>query len=84
MARWFIHEPNTAPIAPQSCACGSCGNGLPLLLLDALLVARDDLGCQSSALRSVSSDVAVAILVVVEDFLEVVMLDAEHHVGIHV
>src|SRR5262249_61061140 len=29
MPRWFIHEPNTAPIAPHSCACGSCGNGAP-------------------------------------------------------
>ncbi len=29
MARLFIQEPNTAPMAPQSCSCGSCGKGLP-------------------------------------------------------
>ena len=29
MARAFIQEPNTAPMAPQSCSCGSCGKGRP-------------------------------------------------------
>ncbi len=29
LARGFIHEPNTAPIAPQSWACGSCGKSWP-------------------------------------------------------
>jgi hypothetical protein len=29
MARLFIQEPNTAPMAPQSCSCGSCGKGFP-------------------------------------------------------
>ncbi len=29
LARGIIHEPNTAPTAPQSWACGSCGKGEP-------------------------------------------------------
>ena len=52
------------------------------LLLDALLVARDDLrpvlGVEIGIER-----VAVAVFMVVEDFLEVMMADAKHHVGIH-
>ena len=31
MARGFIHEPNTAPIAPQSCSWGSFGKSTPRL-----------------------------------------------------
>ena len=30
MARWLFHELNTAPIAPQSCCCTSCGKSLPV------------------------------------------------------
>ena len=55
---------------------------LAALLLDALFVAVDDripvIGAEIGVER-----IAVAILVVVEDFLEVMMLDAEHHIGIH-
>ena len=55
---------------------------LAAFLLDALLVAVDDgvpiVGAEIGVER-----VAVAVLVVVEDFLEMMMLDAEHHVGIH-
>ncbi len=29
LARGFIQEPNTAPMAPQSCSSGSCGKGWP-------------------------------------------------------
>ena len=55
IARWFIQEPNTAPIAPHSWSFGSCGNGLPetsstFALYEAMTVF------QSSALRSVSSE----------------------------
>ena len=55
---------------------------MPCLLLDALLVAADQLfpvvGVEIGVER-----VAVAVLVLVEDFLEVMVRDAEHHVGIH-
>ena len=53
MARWFIHEPNTAPIAPQSCSRGSCGNGLPVRFSTIFLYSSTT-ERQSSALRSVS------------------------------
>jgi hypothetical protein len=33
---------NTAPMAPQSCSRGSCGNGLPIASRRQLLVARDE------------------------------------------
>ena len=52
------------------------------LLLDALLVARDDLGPVLGVEIGVER-VAVAVLMVVEDFLEMMMADAEHHIGIH-
>ena len=55
---------------------------LAALLLDALLVAVDDLVPIVGAEIGVER-VAVAVLVVVEDFLEMMMLDAEHHIGIH-
>ncbi len=29
LARGFIQLPNTAPMAPQSCSCGSMGKGAP-------------------------------------------------------
>src|SRR5262249_16254693 len=32
-----IHDPNTAPIAPQSCSIGSSGNSFPVLALKVLL-----------------------------------------------
>ena len=44
MARWFIHEPNTAPIAPHSCVVRVLRERLALLVLHALLVARDEIG----------------------------------------
>ena len=50
--------------------------------LDTLLVARDDLGPVLGVEIGVER-VAVAVLMVVEDFLEVMMADAEHDVGIH-
>ena len=82
MARWFIHEPNTAPIAPQSCSCGSCGKSLAELVLDALLVAHDQIGPVVGGQIGVEA-VALPLLVVVEQFLEMLVADAEHDVGIH-
>ena len=72
MARWFIHEPNTAPMAPHNCACGSCGNGLPVSSSTRCLERADELlpvvGVEIGVER-----VAVAVLVLVEDFLEVMV-----------
>ena len=52
------------------------------LLLNALLEARDELlpvvGVKVGVER-----VAVAVLVLVENFFEVVVAEAEHHVGVH-
>ena len=78
----FIHEPNTAPMAPQSCSCGSCGKSLAELVLDALLVAHDQLGPVVGGEFGVER-VALPLLVVVEHFLEMLVADAEHDVGIH-
>jgi hypothetical protein len=55
---------------------------LPLLLFGALLVANDKL-LPVGGLEVGIERVAVAILVLVEDFLEVMVRDAEHHVRIH-
>ena len=55
---------------------------LAVLLLEPLLVApheRDPVVGRKIGVERV----AVAVLVVVEDFLEVVVAEAEHHVGIH-
>ena len=56
---------------------------LTLLLLDALLVADDKL-LPVGGLEVGVERVAVAVLVLVEDFLEVMVRDAEHYVRIHV
>ena len=82
MARAFIHEPNTAPIAPQSWARGSCGNGSPFSSRHALLVARDHVDPVVGGQFGVER-VARARLVILQNVLEVVMLDVEHDVGIH-
>ncbi len=55
---------------------------LAVLLLDPLLVAGDELDPVVGGEIGVER-VAVPVLVVVENFLEVVVVDAEHHVGIH-
>ena len=55
---------------------------LTLLLLDALLVADDKL-LPVGGLEVGVERVAVAVLVLVEDFLEVMVRDAEHHVRVH-
>src|ERR1043165_5317109 len=77
MARAFIHEPNTAPIAPQSCARGSCGNGWPLSSPRQISGYHIDpvVGGKVGVERE-----AGATLVVLQNVLEVVMLDVEHHV----
>ena len=82
MARAFIQEPNTAPIAPHSCSCASCGNGSPRCSLQALLVLLDELGPVVGGQIGVEA-VALPFLVDVEQFLEMLVADAEHHVGIH-
>ena len=69
-------------MAPHSCSCGSCGKRWPSSSFDALLVALDQLGPVVGGEIGVER-VAVALLVVVEHFLEVIVADAEHHVGIH-
>ena len=51
-------------------------------LLDAFFVARDEFFQIRGGEIGVER-VAVAILLLVEDFLEMMVLDAEHHVGIH-
>ena len=82
MARW-IH-PRTehrADRAPQL-RVRILRERLAGLLLDALLVVADEL-FQIVGVEIGVERVAVAVLVLVEDFLEVMMLDAEHHVGIH-
>ncbi len=43
MARAFCHEPNTAPIAPQSCSCGSVGKSTPSRCLMSGLELADEL-----------------------------------------
>ncbi len=53
MARAFIQEPKTAPIAPQSCSAGSCGKGRPSVSCTSALYCGIS-AFQSSALRSVS------------------------------
>ena len=56
--------------------------GLAGLLLDAGLVARDDLAPISRVEVGVEH-VAVHVLVFFEDFLEIVVAEIEHHIGIH-
>ena len=55
---------------------------LAAFFLNPLLVAGDDFGPIAGVEIGIER-VAVAVLVVVEDFLEVMMVDAEHHIGIH-
>ena len=62
MARWFIQEPNTAPMAPQSCSRGSCGKGLPSSLLDDLLVLADHAAPVVGRELGVERDAAVLLL----------------------
>jgi hypothetical protein len=68
MARAFIQEPNTAPIAPHSCSCGSCGNGLPARARR-FLVAADQFDPVVGGEIGVER-VALAVLEGVEDVLE--------------
>ena len=82
MARGFIQEPNTAPIAPQSCSSASCGKSVPCSSLHDLLVARDQVLPVLGAELGVEAE-ALALLVVLERLLEGVVLHAEHHVRVH-
>ena len=82
MARWFIHEPNTARDRAPELLVRVLRERRAVLLLDALLVAADQLDPVVGVEVGVEL-VAVAVLVVVEDVLEMLVLDAEHHVGIH-
>ncbi len=82
IARWFIHDENTAPIAPQSCCVRILRERLAVLFLDALLVLDDQrrpvVGGEIGVER-----VALLLLVAVEQLLEMVVIDPEHDVGIH-
>jgi hypothetical protein len=55
---------------------------LAVLLFDSFLVAMRDLG-PILCIKIGVELVAVAILVIVEDVLEMVVTEPEHHVGIH-
>ena len=69
-------------MAPHNCACASCGKRPAAFLLDARLERADDL-FPVAGLEIGVERVAVAVLVLVEDLLEVMMRNTEHHVGIH-
>ena len=80
IARWFIQEPKTAAIAPQSWSFGSCGKGLPVASLDFGLVVDDDLA-PVLGLEVGVERVALAVLVMLENVLEIVAVDVEHDVA---
>ena len=82
MARGVIQELKTAPTAPQSWACTSSGKGIAGLGLDDLLVAADQVG-QIIRGQLIVELVAVIALDLIELVLEQVMVDAKHHVSIH-
>ncbi len=82
MARAFIQEPNTAPIAPHNCSCGSCGNALPFSRDAASLYLADQFDpvvAGRDRCRAYSPGRPCGV----ENVLEVMMLEAEHHVRIH-
>ena len=81
-ARGVIHEPNTAPIAPHSCSSTSCGNGSAVVLLDDLLIGLDQTAQVVGAEFGVEV-VAMLPLDLVQLVLEQVVVDAEHHVAVH-
>ena len=82
IARWFIHEPNTAPIAPHNCSCTSCGNGLPEYLFDDRQIAFDNFlpifGVHLGVVRVVRARVSHR-----RDVFKFMMLDAQNDVAIH-
>ncbi len=82
MARWFIHEPNTAPIAPQSCSCGSCGKGCFNSRSTSCLVDRDHLAPILGGELGVER-LALVELVVLERVLEMLVVDAQHDLAVH-
>ena len=82
MARWFIQEPNTAPIAPQSWSVGSCGKGLPTAVDHFVLVVLDDVEPIGGGKVGVEQ-IALGVLAALDDVLEAVGIDVEHDVGIH-
>ncbi len=69
-------------MAPQSCSSGSCGKGAAALGFHALLEFLDD-GFPVVRTEIGIERLAVLFLVELEYFLEAVMLETEHHGGIH-
>ena len=82
MARWFIQDENTAPIAPQSWSRGACGNGLPVSSTTLRLVVGDD-GAPVLGAKVGVERIALAFLILLEDVLEIVDVDVEHDVRVH-
>ena len=88
MARSFIQEPKTAPIAPQSCFAGIVGEIVAGLLLDGGLEAGDEVLEVGGGQVGVALDAAL-VLLRLDDGLEgidVVLVDgleAEDDVAVH-
>ncbi len=76
-ARSLSQERKTAPMAPQSCACGSSGKGFP-----DLLVALNGVGEVADRQLRVGFHPAVAAFFR-QHFLELVLGDVQHDVSVH-
>ena len=81
MARLFIQLPNTAPTAPHSCSCGSCGKSLPACLRTSFLY------CWISTFHLPGElDVVVLadlFLMLLQQVLELILAHVHHDIGVH-
>ena len=88
IARALFHEPKTAPIAPQSCSCGSCGEIATPSRLRIRSLNSSTSSRRSSALRSVSISTPRARFLVSRISSNgscslLLRLQAEHDVAVH-
>ena len=82
MARWLFHELKTAPMAPQSCSCTSCGKSLPLFLANDAFVGFDESAQPLGRNLRVGLD-ARFVAQREELVLEVIFVDLEDDAGVH-
>ena len=82
MARGFIQDAKTAPIAPQSCSLRILREGDAALARDDDLVVAGELGPVVGGEVGIGAEAAL-VLEIVEPLLEDALVDAEHDVGIH-
>ena len=89
MARSFIHEPKTAPMAPQSWSIGSSGKSWPVFSLMARLERGDELLQVVDGELGVELDAALAFffasMITSNGSCSFLLdrLEAEDHVAVH-